>query len=131
MSFERPARRSRERARRPQTPTLHLTFHECEVPSDFARQSFLRGHRGTQMFAATVRDGQLRVILSADPAGRRGRHLVHVSASVVKPDKKGPFRRPTDAELEAVRAHFFPGVRSEEVPSEDDPHVRHLWESVE
>lgn len=118
-----------EPPRQANKPAIHLTFHEYEVPRDYARQSFLRGHRGTQMFAATVRDGQLRVIVSSDPAGRGGQHLVHVSASVGKPNKKGAFRAPTDDELEAVRSHFFLGVQSQEVPSEDDPHVRHLWQA--
>lgn len=108
---------------------MNLIWNEIELPRDFARKAFLRGHRELQGFMAVVGDGELRVLLSMDPAGSRGQYLRHASASVGKPWAIGAFRRPTDKELAAVKARFMPGIESEEVPAENNQHTRHLWQS--
>jgi len=104
---------------------LALNFYETVIPpaerACYAAAGAIRVHG----YAATVHDGQLRVLTSYDPT-EPGVREHHVSVSVGKPGKIGSFRRPTDDEIEAVKS-LWSREQFEEIETEH-PHVRHLWE---
>ncbi len=102
-------------------------FNEIEVPQLLRDHLEPRGTRGLARYSATIWGGELRVQVSRDPAGKHGEHLTHVSVSVGRFGEAASSRRPTDAEMQAVREGLFSLVQFEEEET-DHPHVRHLWE---
>ena len=119
-----------------ETSPVSGSFFACRVPELLRRNYELLGGRSLARFAASVRDGLLRVQFGYEPAGRQGGLLLHVSLSVGKTGDLHPFRRPTDDEVEAVKRGLWSLVQFEESRGAVDlaeepsqhPHVRHLWE---
>ena len=110
-------------------PDLVLTFTEIPIPADMKRDHFLRGGASIVRYVATVRDGTLRVMVGKEPAGPGESLITHVSASVGRDCRfvTPPFRRPSDAELMAIKTGLFSLLKFEEINA-SDPCVRHLWE---
>lgn len=87
------------------------------------------GGRNLQMLKAALPEHaqELRLMTGKEPAGPKRELITHISLSVGLAGHQNTFRRPTDEECDAAKS-LFPLMTFEEIPSQDDPHVRHYWE---
>lgn len=91
-------------------------------------------HGSGNLYAAELPDGlQLRVIYSRDLVSEVGKptHLLHhASISVGVEGEFGTHRRPTQDEIDCVRAKLHAIDWDEVQEGEKNPHVVHLWEKL-
>jgi hypothetical protein len=104
-----------------------LRFHDCLIPAETRAAHINAGGRGLCRKMAKVPDGELRLMAGEEPLADGDALTLHVSASVGKPGVIPAFRRPSDAEMDAVRS-LWPDVTFEEDNGAGrGEKVRHLW----
>jgi hypothetical protein len=105
--------------------SLALSFRRINTPREWLERYALDGGRCLARYVADLADGQLRLMVAQEPAGKGGRRLTHVSLSVGRGNGP-PHRRPSDEESQAALS-LFPLVEFDEMPT-DHPQFRHFWE---
>lgn len=110
---------------------MSLKLDIVPVPGSYRKRHERKGGAELEMYSVARLDGFLRLTVGAEPAGKRGASVTHISVSFAEssqPDAP-PTRRPSDKELREVRAHFsFLGTFEEDNSKSDAGGlVRHLW----
>lgn len=112
---------------------LKLKWRRIPLSEEFVRESEETGTHELVAVVGIVHDGEMRVIMAREQL-LPTKSYFHASASIGKPGEKGPFRRPTDEEMAAVRGliHGVEMIEDDDVDKAltTDPTgnlLRHLW----